>query len=147
MRTYRSRLYHYFYVTHCLVYCCRVYRRADCKCDNAYSLGFYRNDIARHRGFRHRRVDCAIVLQTTGGVQISSRRISYVDYRRDCPRLSRATYRLGVAAPPHGMNSCNPLGDRPSPDVRLPHGAAAHWAPPCAKLPGSQRQRLAGVPA
>jgi uncharacterized membrane protein YeaQ/YmgE (transglycosylase-associated protein family) len=29
-----------FYATHYLVYCRRVYRRADCEFDNAYSLGF-----------------------------------------------------------------------------------------------------------
>jgi hypothetical protein len=100
MRTYRPRLHHYLYVTHCLVYFRRVYRRANCKCDNAYSLGLYRDHIARHRRFRRRRVDCATVLQTIGGFQISSRRIFHVDRRRDCSRLSRATYRLGLAVWP-----------------------------------------------
>ena len=88
-----SRSHHYLYVTHCLVYCRRVYRRADCKCDHAHSLGIYWNHIARHRRIRHRRVDCATVLQTTGGFQISSRGISHVDRRRDRRCLSRATYR------------------------------------------------------
>jgi heme-degrading monooxygenase HmoA len=57
------------YVTHCLVYCRRVYRRADCKCDNAHSLGLGGNHIVRHRGFRGRRFDCATVLKTTGGAK------------------------------------------------------------------------------
>jgi hypothetical protein len=44
-----------------LVYCRRVYRRVDCQCDNAYSLGFCWNYFARHRGFCDRRFDCSTV--------------------------------------------------------------------------------------
>jgi hypothetical protein len=55
------------YVTHCLVYCRRVYRRADCKCDNAHSLGLCWNHFARHRGFCDRRVDCTTFLKAPAG--------------------------------------------------------------------------------
>jgi hypothetical protein len=104
-----------FYVAHYLVNCCRVYRRADCQCDHAYSSGLHRNHIARCGGFRYWRVDCPTVLQTTGGFQIPSRQLSHVDNRRDCPGLSLTTDRLEMP----GQLSSN------DPGIGLPY--ASTW--------------------
>jgi hypothetical protein len=93
VRTY-SLVFITIYATSCLVYCRRVYRWADCKCDNAYSLGLYRNHIARYRGFRDRRFNCATILKTTGGCKISSRWISPVHHRCNYSRLTCETHRV-----------------------------------------------------
>jgi hypothetical protein len=83
------------YVTRCMVYCRRVYRRADCKCDNAHSLGLCWNHFARHCGFCDRRFDCTTVLKATVGFKISSRWIYPVHHWCDCSCLNCETHQLG----------------------------------------------------
>jgi hypothetical protein len=90
----QSHLHHYLCYT-LSVYCRWVYRRADCKCDNAHSLGLCWNHFARRRGFCDRRFDCTTVLKTTGGFKISSRWISLVHHWCDCSCLNCETHQLG----------------------------------------------------
>jgi hypothetical protein len=80
--------YYFLYVTYYLVDRRRVYCWDACQHGHAHALGLHRDDIIRHRGFGHRRVNCANLFPTSGRFPISSGRIFYVHHRRNCGRLS-----------------------------------------------------------
>jgi hypothetical protein len=86
--------HYHLYDTHSLVYYCRVHRRIDCRRDHAHAPRLRRNDIARYCGLDCRRADRANFFPTSGGFQISSRRIYHVDHWRGRHHLPGAIYYL-----------------------------------------------------